>query len=243
MRAVVRWHRRIGLFAAALVFVVTLTGLALQHTGQFGLNRVTVTNRAITSLYFDEDPEPALALRGAGPELVWRAGMLYSVAAQPVPLREQPVGAVDTQTGIVIATARELYVLSRQGALVEHLDASLLPGAPAAIGRSAQGTVVLRAASGVYAASEDLAQFRPHTAEDVRWSSVEPVAPNNLPDFVARAAPTGLPLDRILLDLHTGRLFGPVGVVIVNAASAAFLILAVTGLITALRRNGGRRER
>jgi hypothetical protein len=96
---------------------------------------------------------------------------------------------------------------------------------------------------GVYAASADFAEFRPHPADDVRWSSIEPVARDRLPDFVARRAPAGLPLDRILLDLHTGRLFGPIGVVIVNAASAAFLILAVTGLITALRRNGGRRER
>jgi hypothetical protein len=144
---------------------------------------------------------------------------------------------------LVVATAGGLYVLSSDGTLVERLDASLLPGTPAAIGRSPDGAVVFRSGGGIYAASADFAEFRPHGPAGVRWSSVEPVASGSLPAFVARGAPAGLPLDRILLDLHTGRLFGPIGVWVVNAASAAFLILAVTGLITALRRNGGKRER
>ena len=45
----------------------------------------------------------------------------------------------------------------------------------------------------------------------------------------------GIPLYRVLLDLHSGRLFGTLGVWIVDAAAVAMLFLTMTGVWYALR--------
>lgn len=109
------------------------------------------------------------------------------------------------------------------------------------LGRTPDGAAVLRIGDQAYAANADFTAFQTHSGDGVAWSTAEALSPSEIPDFVARAEPLGLPLDRILLDLHTGRLFGAAGVWIVNIGSIAFLALALTGVITALRRNGKER--
>jgi uncharacterized iron-regulated membrane protein len=42
---------------------------------------------------------------------------------------------------------------------------------------------------------------------------------------------SGLTLERILLDLHTGRLFGPAGVALINIASILLLVLIFSGIV------------
>ena len=40
----------------------------------------------------------------------------------------------------------------------------------------------------------------------------------------------GLTLERVLLDLHSGRVLGSAGVLLVDAAAILFLLLAISGL-------------
>jgi|SRR5688572_23528013 len=239
MRVLARWHRRIGLAAAVLVLLVTVTGLLLQHGSALGLPNATITNRALLSLYFRGDERPGIGFRNGGSLHVWRDGILYSEGAPPFPLEARPVGVLSTQTGIVIATAEAVHLLASGGAPLERLDVSLLPGPVSRIGRDGDGNVVLATPSGTFSASEDFSHFARAADESADWSIAEEIPSGRLPDFVATAAPPGLPLDRILLDLHTGRLFGAAGVWIVNLGSLAFLVLAISGVVTALRRKNG----
>ena len=41
---------------------------------------------------------------------------------------------------------------------------------------------------------------------------------------------SGLPVERVLLDLHSGRIFGKPGVYVVDAAAILFLVLAASGV-------------
>ncbi len=45
----------------------------------------------------------------------------------------------------------------------------------------------------------------------------------------------GLPLERVVLDLHSGRLFGWLGPYVMDAAALGLLIVAITGLLLAAR--------
>ena len=53
----------------------------------------------------------------------------------------------------------------------------------------------------------------------------------------------GLPLERVLLDLHSGRIFGEAGVWLVDAAALLFLLLAGSGLWLWGRRHASGRAR
>ena len=62
------------------------------------------------------------------------------------------------------------------------------------------------------------------------WSEQVPL-PGELRDILLKKyRGQGLTLERVLLDLHSGRLFGTFGVYIVDAAALLFLILAFTGV-------------
>ena len=65
--------------------------------------------------------------------------------------------------------------------------------------------------------------------------------PQVLPEAISKAISQaylgeGLPLERILLDLHSGRLFGKIGVYVMDSAAVLMIVLTVTGLLIWIRR-------
>lgn len=55
-------------------------------------------------------------------------------------------------------------------------------------------------------------------------------------DSTADYAGEILTMDRIILDLHTGRFFGEAGVWVMDIAAIAFIILSITGIVMWMRR-------
>jgi hypothetical protein len=66
-------------------------------------------------------------------------------------------------------------------------------------------------------------------------------APQALPETVSKALSQaylgeGLPLERIVLDLHSGRLIGKMGVYLMDSAAVLMIVLTITGLAIWIRR-------
>ena len=55
-------------------------------------------------------------------------------------------------------------------------------------------------------------------------------AANLRPELEEAYRGTGLTLERVLLDIHAGRIPGATGVFLVDAAALLFLVLAISGL-------------
>ena len=55
----------------------------------------------------------------------------------------------------------------------------------------------------------------------------------------------GPSLERVLLDFHSGRIFGPVGIVVYDLLALMVLVLSISGLIIWVRgkRNGKRKHK
>jgi uncharacterized iron-regulated membrane protein len=51
----------------------------------------------------------------------------------------------------------------------------------------------------------------------------------------------GLPLERVMLDLHSGRILGRAGVYLVDTAAVLFLLLAISGVWLWARRRASAR--
>lgn len=69
----------------------------------------------------------------------------------------------------------------------------------------------------------------------LKWRWPLPHRPNKREAALRAFRGEGIPLYRVLLDLHSGRLFGTLGVWIVDAAAVAMLFLTMTGVWYALR--------
>jgi|ERR1041385_893845 hypothetical protein len=227
LRLLRRWHARIG-FAAMLFFLIlAATGLALNHGADLGLDGRFVHAEWLARWYGIKSEPPRHAFRSGRHVLTAANGRWLldgRVSGEKLP---QPIGLVELANIFVVASDAALYVYRENGELIEKLGPGALPGSPVrAIGSSAR-RIMLRTASGVFA-SADALSWRPASERSARWS-----VPTELSGAERRAheealAP-GISVERLLLDLHSGRFAGRYGPVVVDLLAVLLAILSLTG--------------
>jgi hypothetical protein len=152
------------------------------------------------------------------------------------------VGAVSSNNMLIAAGSEELLLLDHDGKLIERLP-WVQPGTGPieSIGLIAD-SVVVKSIGQLWLADADLLSWQQSedTNTDPIWAFSEP-APDALRDAITRQyRGDGLSLERVLLDLHSGRIFGPIGILVYDLLALAVGFLAISGLIFWLRgrRNG-----
>ncbi|WP_372863442.1 PepSY domain-containing protein [Spongiibacter sp.] len=226
-----RWHRRIGVVLALFVVNLVFTGIAINHSDGWSLNERHVDQDWLLSLYGIRAAEQrSFALGG---RFLSQAGdsMLY-LDTQPLQLCEGALlGAVALVDEIYALCEERLLVFSGAGALLDDVTASY--GLPQGLGAVAEknGRLYLRDRQRVYQYQPLSLQFS--IADEppaVSWSQVTP-PPAELNSFLQqRHRGKGPSWERVLLDLHSGRLFGDLGVLVVDIAAIALLLIALSGV-------------
>ena len=102
------------------------------------------------------------------------------------------------------------------------------------------GRLIAHTEQGDYTASEGLLTWRRVDAANALWSQPTAVPAALRQRIASDYRGRLLTLERLLQDLHGGRLFGRAGVFFMDLAAVAFLILAATGLWMWLVRGGNR---
>lgn len=234
-RSLYLWHRYFGLTAAVLVLLLAFTGVVIQHAPEMGLDRQHVANRLLLRGY-GITPDPVVSYQT---ERHWisHAGDTLYIDNQPVEGHHANLrGAVDAGVLIAVISGDSVLLLSREGELVEQLEpGSGLPEAVLGIARAQEG-VVLRGLSRYWRPDEDWLQWQPHTGPHPRW--VEPrEAPAELTASIQRHnLANEISWERLLLDLHSGRLFGEFGIYLMDLAAIAMVWLAGSGIWLWLQR-------
>jgi len=243
-RSLYVWHRWLGVFAALPLLVVAATGLLLNHTEDLGLDERRVESPWLLDWYGISPPRRAFAYPLAADRwLAWMDGRLFLDDRPLDDVSEPPVGAVQTPGLVVVAFPEALYLYTLAGEAVEIMrPAHGLPVPIAALGVDEAGRVILRREDGVlWSADDELLAWQPleDARAPVRWSRPGALA-GDLEERLLRAwRGEGLKLERVVLDLHSGRVFGPLGVWLMDASAILVLVLAPTGLVLwwrALRR-------
>ncbi len=230
LRSLFLWHRYFGLAAAAFVLLLASTGLLLNHTADLRLDQREVATEWLLNWYGLSASAVVAAypvhnhwISQAGERIYWDARELSGLRA---PLR----GAVATADAVLAADAEHLLLLTPGGEVIEQLGAA--QGAPVNIEALGllDGRVAARSTAGVYLSDADLFTWEAHDGAHVTWASAAP-PPAALRDELARAhRGAGLSLERVVLDLHSGRLFGAYGVWLMDAAALLMILLALTGV-------------
>lgn len=237
-----RWHRRLGLLAALLALLLAITGIALNHSSQWGFDHRFVRADWIYSLYGEQADElPAFR---AGNRWLFRTaeGQLYLNHIEVAPCGGELVGGHEYQGLILAACADELLLMTESGELVEAIKPGVgLPSPLSGIGL-ADEQLVLRTSDGWMRADIDSLAFgQPAQVGAI----IEQGAPGVLPDELQARLPWRnywLSWERVLLDLHSGRLGGAFGVWLIDLAGLLLCILGLSGVaMWWLHRRGGRR--
>jgi len=231
LRSLYIWHRYIGLAAALFVVVLAATGLLLNHTGELGLDSIKVSSPALLDWYGVHAPANLLSYRAGALTITDAAGKIYLEQAA-LPNVEGPLqGAVEYAGLVVVATGSQLLLLTPTGELVERLDsASGVPADILAIGVAGNGALAVRTAHGSYLTDDNFIEWTASVDDTAQWAT------STKPTEQQRAALNrawrgdGLPLERVMLDMHSGRIFGSAGVYLMDGAAILFLLLAFSGV-------------
>jgi hypothetical protein len=214
-----------GVGVSLFVIFLVLTGWALNHTAELGLARLSVQVPWISAWY---------GLRGAVPATGYTASGHWLIAADDAVLfngkltafkLKNVIGVAAAADLIAIASGDELVLTDPQGRLVDRVPASQLPKGPIVRIGSAQNRIVVQGA-GVYGSVDGLTWI-PFDG-NAEWSTAQPL-PLKQQEYAKQLAPA-LPLERIMQDVHSGRILGHYGPYFVDAVGLLFLLLAGSGL-------------
>jgi hypothetical protein len=243
LRSLFIWHRYIGLTSALFVILLTLTGLLLNHTEDLALDSRHVQSAILLDWYGVKAPE-AMPTYTAGSSTITEVGTQIYWNTTPIPQASSPLlGIVETHGQVIIGIEGQLILFTPNGELIERLDSAAgVPAGMQALGRNAAGDLVLKTPLGLYQTDRDILKW--HETSDAAITWAVPAAPST----ALRAAlqqvyrGTGLSLERVLLDIHSGRILGSKGVYFVDAAALLFLLLASSGVLLWGKHHANARE-
>ena len=141
------------------------------------------------------------------------------------------MGAVNNGQFDVVGTRSGVILLDAEGRIIDQFGNELgVPAGLKAVGTNAQGQVFVAAAHGLYQAQEDFLAWQPVTnPSDIQWSQAAPVPAPMASSLRQQMRHLVLPWDRVLLDIHSGRIIGPVGPWLMDAAAIFLIFLGCSG--------------
>jgi hypothetical protein len=238
--AIRRKHRSVGIVAALFILFMVSSGIAINHTTGLGFDQRHVSNPYLLKLYGIKAPDDIRSFRVGDAWLSFAGSRLYfnEAAVTEVP---DGIGAVANDHWVIVAGREELLLLDQQARLVERISWQQA-GEIELIGLSGDGRLAVKSTGGLWLADAELLAWQraDDTVETVQWSSPVP-APTALQQSIARHYQgDGLSVERLLLDVHSGRIFGPLGVLVYDLLALAIAFLALSGLVlwARNRRNG-----
>ncbi|HIF54633.1 MAG TPA: PepSY domain-containing protein [Methylococcaceae bacterium] len=224
-RFIYKLHRYIGLTSSLVLIMLAVTGIALNHTAELQLDQRTIKSTAILDWYGIKSPDK---LRSFATRNHWLTQMGQKIYFdQHVFLENQSplLGVVETEQFIVIAFYNSLQLLTHSGELIEKIPFAAIEH----IGSGLQQSIVIQSSQGYTSSNDGLLSWQPYLDKPVTWSTSQAT-----PEILATPLQQSfvrsiLPVERVILDLHSGRLFGTFGVIIVDISGIFLLILAISG--------------
>jgi len=224
-------HRGVGLFMILFVIYLVVSGIMLNHTNSFKLESRYVSSIWLLDWYGIKSEEQTTQFH-VKPEYITKIGDQLFLDNKAIGKADKElIGAVKTKQFIVAGLADKILLLTHKGELIETING--YQGLPSPIKKLAfkPGTgLMLATADGNFKFDVDQLKLSP-VAIQQQW-----VEKSELPfalkqEIVLNHRQSSLTWERVMLDLHSGRLFGSWGVYVVDVLAILLLALSLTGLV------------
>ena len=235
----IRWHRWLGLALLIPILFLVTTGVLITVSEWRGWQHVPVQGRLWSSWYGVPPDVPETGYNVGNQWLSRQGGLLMFNTEALTRCPDSLVAAVPyeglTDEGLIAAVCGErLLLLGHDASLLEAISGA--PGSGRRLGLDERGQLILATRSGHYRFDEFSGAWHDYERQGAEWVDAVPL-PDSLRDQLAQHAPLpGISRERVVLDLHSGRLFGRAGVWVVNVAAMLMALLALTGVWTLLSR-------
>lgn len=226
-----RWHRRTGVAAVMVMLIVAVTGILLNHTDTLALAKRSVDQNWLLALYGIDTPTyTSFDLNGQ-----WLSGdekqQLYRNDEYLTECRGSLKGVALLEAGFTVACEQELIIFDDQGEALDRVSAVYgLPVPILQIGYCEQALCVATAER-VFRFDALQLSFQPLLDVDVTWSQSGLLPAVIKASLLSKHQGLGLTWERVLLDLHSGRLFGHAGVWLFDLAALLLMFLSISGFV------------
>lgn len=240
-----RLHRTLGASAAVFVLFMALSGLTINHAQDLELDRKHISQSLLLDWYGMGDPGQIRSYKAGGNWLSFAGSGVY-FNGNFLSSLSNGVGAVFTGEFLVAAGSDELLLVDPEGGLVERIpwdqpDSGMIDS----IGLLENGAVLVRCGTRLWRADAQMLQWEPleETAVAAGWSQLAG-EPREIREAVIRQyRGAGLSVERLLLDLHSGRIFGPAGILVYDLLALIVGFLAISGIILWIRGPGNGKKK
>lgn len=228
------WHRKLGIFTALFLIYLSITGIALNHTNDFSLAKTPITNQWLLNHYGIKPPEDVRFFHQGKiivtNEIVWfNEALLFES-------NEQIISAGKYEQFLLILSQSSLSIYTLAGALVETINTSTgLPSSPSAMALSDQG-IILKTSNGIYQSDADLLTWQaisPKLAP--QWLIPGQVNKHQIKQAEQNYRAQHLSLERLVVDSHSGRIFGKIGIFFIDLVAGVLVLLSLSGIYIWIR--------
>lgn len=226
-----KWHRWMGLGAAVFIILLCITGILLNHGATLGLARHYVQNPWLLDLYGIRTDAAPVSFAVGGHHISLSGGRVYFDAGELPERAETLLGAVALQDQFAVALPGRLVFLTPDGTVIETLrGAEGVPAGLRRIGAAPGGRLVVEADSGRFMPDLDALRWDRADPEGVTWAEPVPLPGELAAAVLAHARGNTLTLERVLLDIHSGRIAKRFGAWFMDLVALGLMALVLSGL-------------
>lgn len=224
------WHRRVGLIAILLVILLCVTGILLNHTNDFNLDDSYIESPLILNWYgLEPTGNPITYPVNENNISQWDQIIFFN--NKPVTSSEQVLrGAVQAERFIVAALDNEIVLISNTGEFIERMPTSESFSNIQRLGVKYKRSVIETSEPLYYMADEHILDWDVTLEEEITWSISGKLTESQKDELRHAYRGKGLTMERVILDLHSGRFFGRFGHYVMDLAAIALLFLSFSGL-------------
>lgn len=238
-----RLHRWLGIAVAAFLLLLSVTGIALNHADGWRLDRHYVGWPWLLDAYGIHAPEPSASFADLGYRATLLAGTLYFEGKPVQDGLSELTGLVAIGPMAVAGLSDGVLVMTISGDIVERIDlSSRLAGPIRRLGRS-DDAVIIDSNGRLLVSDPEVTGFTPagvaFSPESLVWPRPTQPSDAELETLNRQYRGRGLTVERLLADIHSGRVVGIAGPLLMDALAILLIVLSISGLIL-WARNGGR---
>ena len=224
-------HRLTGFLVILFIVFFAVTGIFLNHSDQLRMDKKQVDFNWLLDLYSITPPQPPVSFT-TGNIWVTRIDTRLYFNDQELPERTDALLGIVGIDGVVIAALSDtLLLLTENGEIIEKITpVNGLPAGLQKIGKLDDDMFIIAAADGYYSNHAELGDWQEIQATAINWSVPGPLPEASLQRVMSLYRGSGLTLERILMDLHSGRLLGRWKIIIVDLVSILLILSAVSGV-------------
>jgi hypothetical protein len=206
--------------------MLAITGVILNHTEYFKLTSRFIHNQHILKWYGIPPPTANHVFNSSEHYLSQFGKQLYLNKTFLLKTHDSLQGMIETPNFIAIALKYSIILLSIDGEVIETIEQSDLQK----IGTNSQGHIFVQQSAQTLISTDGLLSWQTSSIKAIQWSQKTYLPAPLKKTIQQRVQSNTLPLERVFLDLHSGRFFGNIGVLIVDICGVLLILLVFSGV-------------